>query len=70
MKSSQSLDFSQYRPPVFCVETLTYTEDNTERKVTAIIDYMYQHFYLPIADTYINTVFVDSKRWKTRPSCL
>jgi len=64
----RSFDFSQYRPPVFCVETLTYTGDKTEQKVTSIIDYMHQHSYLPIADTYINTIFVDSERWKNRPS--
>ena len=65
----RSFDFSQYRPLVFCVETLTYTEDKTEQKVTAIVDYMHQQSYLPIADTYINTLFVDSETWKNRPSC-
>jgi FkbM family methyltransferase len=65
----KSFDFSQYRPSVFCVETLTYTEDKTEQKVTAIADYMHQHSYFPIADTYINTIFVDSGSWKNRPSC-
>jgi FkbM family methyltransferase len=63
----KSFDFSRYRPPVFCVETLTYTEDKTEQKITAIVDYMRQQSYLPIADTYINTIFVDSERWKNRP---
>ena len=64
----KSFDFTQYRPPVFCVETLTYTEDKTEHKVTDIADYMHQQSYLPMADTYINTIFVDSETWKNRPS--
>jgi FkbM family methyltransferase len=66
----KSLDFTQYRPEVFCVETLTYTENKTEQKVTAIVDYMAQHSYMAIADTYINTIFVDSETWKNRPSGL
>jgi FkbM family methyltransferase len=65
----KSFDFTQYRPPVFCIETLTYAEDKTEQKVTAIVDYMQQQSYLPVADTYINTVFVEADAWKNRPSC-
>lgn len=65
----KSFDFTLYRPPVFCIETLTYTEDKTEQKVTAIVDYMLQQSYLPVADTYINTVFVEADAWKNRPSC-
>lgn len=61
-------DFTKYRPLVFCVETLTYTEDKTEQKVNAIVDYMRQQSYIPIADTYINTIFVESETWKNRPS--
>jgi FkbM family methyltransferase len=38
----QSLDFTRHRPLVFCIETLSYTEDHTERKLQDIIDYMKQ----------------------------
>ncbi|MEW6665500.1 MAG: FkbM family methyltransferase [Thermodesulfobacteriota bacterium] len=63
----RSLDLSRYRPPVFCIETLTYTEDKSEQKLTNIIDYMRESSYMPYADTYVNTIFVDVERWQNRP---
>lgn len=62
----KSFDFSRFRPEVFCVETLTYTEDNSEKKLNKIIDFMISNNYFVYADTYINTIFVDSKKWKCR----
>jgi FkbM family methyltransferase len=62
----QSFDFELYRPEVFCIETLTYTEDKTEKKITEIISYMEQSGYFVYADTYINTLFVDKKAWAQR----
>ncbi len=62
----QNFDFETYRPAVFCVETLTYTEDKSERKLTEIIELMHANGYLTYADTYINTVFVDAAAWKRR----
>jgi FkbM family methyltransferase len=64
----QSLDFSIYRPRVFCLETLTYTEDRAERKLDEIIELMLENGYLVYADTYINTIFVDSAAWENRLS--
>ena len=63
----QSLDFKKYRPEVFCLETLTYTEDKSERKLTEIISLMQTNGYLAYADTYINTIFVDTAVWRNRP---
>jgi FkbM family methyltransferase len=62
----QSFDFLQYRPEVFCIETLTYTEDNNEKKLINIIDYMISQGYKVYSDTYINTIFVDEVVWKNR----
>ncbi len=62
----QSLDFSLFRPQVFCVETITYTEDNSERKMTEIMDFMGDNEYFTYADTYINTVFLDRVAWQKR----
>lgn len=62
----QNFDFSKYRPEVFCLETLTYTEDKSERKLTEIIDLMHKNGYLTYADTYINTIFVDGAAWEKR----
>jgi FkbM family methyltransferase len=62
----QSFDFTQYRPEVFCVETLTYTENNTEEKINGIINFMLEQDYILYADTYINTIFVDRDSWQHR----
>ncbi len=63
----QNFDFGKYRPAAFCVETLTYTEDKSERKLTEIIELMHANGYLTYADTYINTLFVDAAAWNNRP---
>jgi FkbM family methyltransferase len=63
----QSLDFNAFRPLVLCIETLTYTEDRTERKRTEIIDFVCSQGYLQYADTYINSIFVDRQAWIHRP---
>lgn len=63
----QTFDFKKYRPEVFCLETLSYTEDKSERKLTEIIDLMHANGYLTYADTYINTIFVDAAAWNNRP---
>lgn len=62
----QSLDFSRYRPLVFCVETLSYTENQTERKLDEIISWMKRQGYMLYADTYINSIFVDGGVWRKR----
>jgi FkbM family methyltransferase len=62
----QSLDFRRFRPEVLCIETLTYNEDKTERKLTEIIELMHSHGYMTYADTYVNTIFVDQLAWKNR----
>lgn len=59
----KSIDFEKFRPEVICVETLTYTEDATERKETEIVDFMIRKGYFVHADTYINTIFADKQKW-------
>lgn len=63
----QSFDFARYRPAVFCLETLSYTEDHTAHKLTELIELMHSNGYLTYADTYINTIFVDKRTWENRP---
>lgn len=63
---AKSFDFDNYRPEVFCIETLTYTEDNSEEKETEILDYMQEKNYIVYADTFINTIFVDRAAWQNR----
>jgi FkbM family methyltransferase len=61
-----AIDFTRFRPNIICVETLTYTEDNTEKKLTNIIEFMKSVGYLSYADTFINTIFVSREAWKQR----
>ena len=66
MEILKSIDLGRRRPEIFCVETLTYTEDNTETKLVEIIEYMRSQDYIVQSDTYINTIFVDTSSWKNR----
>ena len=59
----KSIDFSACRPEVFCVETLTYSEDNTGEKIVPIIEFMKDKGYFVYADTWVNTIFVDRAAW-------
>ncbi len=62
----QSFDFAVYRPAVFCVETLLYTEDRSERKIHELSEFMQLNGYFAYADTYINTIYVDKSAWSRR----
>jgi FkbM family methyltransferase len=62
----KSFDFVKYRPEVLCIETLSYTENNTEEKQREIIGYIESKGYFLYADTYINSIFVDREKWKKR----
>jgi hypothetical protein len=58
----RSFDFSKHSPEVFCIETL----ELNGKKRTDIIDFMATKNYLAIADTYVNTIFVNKERWENR----
>jgi FkbM family methyltransferase len=62
----RTLDINNRRPDIFCIETLIYTENNTETKLSEIIEFMQSAHYTIISDTYINTIFVDATAWKNR----
>lgn len=62
----RTFDFCSFRPAVFCIETLTYTEDKSEKKIEEIAILMNRQGYLTYADTYINTVFVERQMWNSR----
>jgi FkbM family methyltransferase len=64
MSILNSFNFSLYRPEIFCIETITYTENKTERKIVEIIDFMKAAGYFVYADTYINTIFIDTNAWR------
>ncbi len=62
----KSFDFSRYRPQVICVETLTYSEDGSERKLDEVIDVLQANDYFIYADTHIKSVAVDRYAWGRR----
>lgn len=62
----KSMDFTRCRPQVFCVETLTYTENKTEQKIRATIDFMLENDYFVYGDSFVNTIFVDKAAWGAR----
>ncbi len=61
-------DFTKFRPEVFCIETLTFTQNGSERKLTEILEFMRSQGYFSYADTYINTIFVSIDVWNARRS--
>jgi FkbM family methyltransferase len=65
LQIAESIDFERFRPEVFCIETLSYTEDRTEVKLNTIIELMDRRQYVVYADTYINTIFVESRAWRS-----
>lgn len=62
----RSIDFKQYRPQVFCVETISYSETGHGRRIDEIDSIMESGGYLRYADTHINTIYVDEERWRRR----
>jgi FkbM family methyltransferase len=62
----ETLDFERRAPLVCCVETLSYTEDRSERKLSEIIEFMIARGYMLYADTYVNSIFVRDAAWKAR----
>lgn len=59
----QSLDFAKYRPEVFCIETIKFSESRVKEKETDIINFMVEQGYLLYADTYLNSIFVERNRF-------
>ncbi len=54
----QTIDFSKHKPEVICVETITFGYlNNTEKKITAISEFMHSKGYISYADTHINTIY-------------
>jgi FkbM family methyltransferase len=63
----RGIDFSIHRPEVICAETLTFSDEpENERKLDEINDLMLSNDYLVYADTRVNTIFVDGRKWRSR----
>lgn len=60
----EAVDFARYRPEVVCVETVNSADErHKKRKVAGIAELMCEKGYFAAADTFINTIFVDKRRW-------
>lgn len=59
----KSLDYERWRPKALCVETLTYVEDGHATKLKGTIEFLESQGYVLYADTYINSIMVDSTIW-------
>jgi FkbM family methyltransferase len=66
----ESWDFSRYAPPVLCVETLTYAQDRSSKKIEEIFILMEKKGYIRYADTFINSIFVRKESWENRVAVL
>lgn len=53
----RSMDFDRFKPEVICVETITFSTNNTEEKINDIAAFMHMKGYITYADTHINTIF-------------
>jgi FkbM family methyltransferase len=62
----QSLDFDRFKPEVICVETISFSIDNTEEKLTDIMDFMHSKGYFTYADTHVNTIFCRKDLFKQK----
>lgn len=55
----RSFPFNKYRPYIFCIETVHFTDNASSDKRIDIMNLMDSSGYIPFADTYINTIFID-----------
>ncbi|MFO1321992.1 MAG: FkbM family methyltransferase [Burkholderiales bacterium] len=61
----QSIDFGRCRPPVFCIETLTFSSSRQGERIGEIDTLMAAAGYLRYADTHVNTIYVDEAVWRS-----
>ena len=59
----ETFDFGRFRPEIFCVETLKYTNERITSKPADTLDLMASNDYFLFADTWINSIFVDKRAW-------
>lgn len=58
------VNWNKFRPTCICVETLTYDTLQEPKKLSETIKLMLSKDYFVYADTFINTIFIDNKRWQ------
>lgn len=58
-----NIDFSKHRPAVICIESVEYKNGNMWEKPQTIPKLLFRNSYFLYADTFINSIYVDSQRW-------
>ncbi len=61
----RSINFDTNKPKVICVETISYSPTRNGVKNHALIEFLKNKGYLLLADTYINSLFVDAAVWNS-----
>ena len=59
----KSLDFDEFRPQVFCVETIVF---DTQEKTGEVSDFLQAQGYMVFGETHLNTIYVDQRAWDRR----
>ncbi len=59
----KDLDFDIYRPKVFCIETIVNDGKGNFSKDKRVEEFLVTKGYKVIADTVVNTIFIDNKYW-------
>jgi FkbM family methyltransferase len=59
----KSIDFTQFRPQIICVETMDHEH---QTKTDAFSNLLSQNDYIVHSDTYLNTIFVEKTAWANR----
>ena len=63
-KVLEMIDWDSYRPKCICVETIPYERNKEPKKNHQLINLMLSKGYVLYADTFINSIFVDGRKWK------
>src|SRR2546423_895602 len=59
----RAFDFGSWSPEVICCETLSFTSTTKWEKNESLIRYMESRGYFVLADTWLNTIFVQQRAW-------
>lgn len=65
----KKFNFKEFKPEVFCIETVSYAdyvENRSDKKNIDIINLMQSNGYNIYGDTYINSIFVYNEAWQKR----
>ena len=59
----RAFDFGSWSPEVICCETLSFCSTTKWEKNESLIRYMESRGYFVLADTWLNTIFVQQRAW-------